>query len=76
MGSELRGDRGWEATAGPGARTGGCWGFVPKTGLQVVLMWGWVTPRSQWGHPLEEAWAQLPLGSSRGPRTLLLGELK
>lgn len=34
MGSELRGDRGWEAPAGPGARTGGCWAFVPKTGLQ------------------------------------------
>lgn len=70
MGSELRGDRGWEAPAGPSARTGGCWVFV------AVLMWGWVTPRSQWGHPLEQAWAQLPLSGSRGPRTLLLGELK
>ena len=46
MGSELRGDRGWEAPAGPSARTGGCWVFV------AVLMWGWVTPMSQWGHLL------------------------
>ena len=47
-----------------------------RQAFRVVLRCGWVTPRSQWGHPPEQAWAQLPLGGSRGLRTLLLGELK